>query len=356
MTPEAPLTLVRYQDVREALHDPRLVIHKPLAVGQTANHLVDDAPGRRSHRVRPLRRSLAQHLAPRRVEQLADFIESTVDRVVTEAESVGSMEIVRDLAFPLPVAVMGELLGLPRKDHAQLRPLFEAITRGHDMGATEQARQHARFAQTAAMRWIGPELRRGPPSPMLKSIWNVADAEGIDPQMIDYWCLMLLYAGSATTRDLIANAVGLLLERPADAQRLADDEALILPAIEEVLRFDGPVRGVGRVATEDLTIGESTIARGDLIYLMLADANRDPEHFTDPDRFDLTRSSNPHLAFGMGVTHCLGAQLARLEARIVLARLRKSLPLATTPDADDWSPVRLLRQRNTLTVMLSDQR
>jgi len=356
MKPEAPLTLVRYRDVREALYDPRLVIHKPLAVGQTANHLVDDAAGQRSHRVRPLRKSLAQHLAPRRVEQLSDFIEETVDRIVSQAESIGGMDVVRDLAFPLPVAVMGELLGLPRKDHAQLRPLFEAITRGHDMGATEQARQHARFAQTAAMRWIGPELRRGRPSPMLKAIWSVADTEGIEPQMVDYWCLMLLYAGSATTRDLIANAVGLLLDRPADARRLAEDEALILPAIEEVLRFDGPVRGVGRVATEDLKIGENLIPRGDLVYLMLADANRDPEHFPDPDRFDLTRSSNPHLAFGMGVTHCLGAQLARLEARIVLARLRKSLPLATTQDANDWSPVRLLRQRNTLTVELSDQR
>ena len=310
MKPEAPLTLVRYRDVREALYDPRLVIHKPLAVGQTANHLVDDAAGQRSHRVRPLRKSLAQHLAPRRVEQLSDFIEETVDRIVSQAESIGGMDVVRDLAFPLPVAVMGELLGLPRKDHAQLRPLFEAITRGHDMGATEQARQHARFAQTAAMRWIGPELRRGRPSPMLKAIWSVADTEGIEPLMVDYWCLMLLYAGSATTRDLIANAVGLLLDRPADARRLAEDEALILPAIEEVLRFDGPVRGVGRVATEDLKIGENLIPRGDLVYLMLADANRDPEHFPDPDRFDLTRSSNPHLAFGMGVTHCLGAQLA----------------------------------------------
>lgn len=353
MMPEAPLTLVRYHDVREALHDPRLVIHKPLAVGQTADHLVDGATERRSHRVRPLRGSLARHLAPRKVEQLADFIEATVDRIVSEAETTGGMDIVRDLAFPLPVAVMGELLGLPRKDHAQLRPLFEAITRGHDLGASEQARQHARFAQTAAMRWIGPELRRGPPSPMMKAIWSVADADGVEPRMVDYWCLMLLYAGSATTRDLITNAVGLLLERPADAQRLADDEALIPAAIEEVLRFDGPVRGVGRVAAEDLTIGESLISRGDLVYLMLADANRDPESFPDPDRFDLTRSSNPHLAFGMGVTHCLGAQLARLEARIVLARLRKALPRATTLDANDWSPVRLLRQRNTLTVALS---
>lgn len=352
MKQEAPLELVRYRDVREALYDPRLVIHKPLAVGQNADHLVDDATGQRSHRVRPLRKSLARHLAPRTIEQLTDFIEETVDGIVTEAESIGGMDVVRDLAFPLPVAVMGELLGLPQKDHAQLRPLFEAITRGHDMGATEQARQHARFAQTAAMRWIGPELRRGRPSPMLKAIWSVADTEGIEPQMVDYWCLMLLYAGSATTRDLIANAVGLLLDRPADAQRLAEDEALIVPAIEEVLRFDGPVRGVGRVATEDLTIGENLIPRGDLIYLMLADANRDPEHFPDPDRFDLMRAPHPHLAFGMGVTHCLGAQLARLEARIVLARLGKVLPRATTPDADDWSPVRLLRQRNTLTVAL----
>lgn len=350
MSTDAPLLLTRYRDVRDALDDPRLVIHKPLAIGDEADHVAEGAAGQRSHRVRPLRRSLAQQLAPRTTERLTGFIEETVDRIVTGAEARGGMDVVRDLAFPLPVAVMAELLGLPRKDHAQLRPLFEAITRGHDMGATEPARQQARFAQAAVMRWLGPQLRRPSPTPMLEAIWSVADTEGIEPHLVDYWCTMLLYAGSATTRDLIANGIALLLEHPAAARQLAQGGVPIEPAIEEILRFDGPVRGIGRVATEDLAIGRHRIARGDLIYLMLADANRDPEHFTDPDRLDLTRTPNLHLAFGSGVTHCLGAHLARLEARIVLARLHRLLPHATARDPADWSPVRLLRQRSTLEI------
>lgn len=349
MSGQAPLVLTRYRDVREALNDSRLVIHKPLAVGNEADHVAASATGRRSHRVRPLWQALSQQLAPRVIERLAGFIETTVHRIVTDAEARGGMDVVRDLAFPLPVAVMAELLGLPQRDHSQLRPLFETITRGHDMGATQADRQHARFAQAALIRWLAPQLGEENRTPLLQAIRQVADAEGIERTLVDYWCMMLLYAGSATTRDLIANAIGLLLEHPAAVRELADG-APIEPAIEEMLRFDGPVRAIGRVAIEDLTIGEQPIARGDLIYLMLAEANRDPHHFPSPDRLDLARTPNPHLAFGMGVTHCLGAHLARLEARIVLTRLLRNLPHATAREPADWNPVRLLRQRNRLEI------
>lgn len=350
MSGNAPLLLTRYRDVRDALNDPRLVIHKPLAVGDEAKHVAGSTAGRRSHRVRPLWHTLAQQLAPRMIERLEGFIETTVDRIVAAAEVRGGMEVVRELAYPLPVAVMAELLGLPQNDHAQLRPLFEAITRGHDMGATELDRQQARFAQAAIARWLGPQLRTVSPTPMLEAIRNVGASEGSGPELLNYWCMMLLYAGSATTRDLIANAIGLLLEYPAAARLLAEGRAPLDPAIDEMLRFDGPVRGIGRVATEDMTIGDHSIAQGELIYLMLADANRDPEHFPDPARLDLTRTPNLHLAFGTGVTHCLGAHLARMETRIVLERLHRILPSTAAHGPADWSPVRLLRQRSSLQV------
>lgn len=353
MTPQ-PLLLTRFRDVREALNDVRLVIHKPLAVGDAATHLAQATTGERSHRVRPLWQCLAQQLRPEKVAALTSCIESWADRIAREAEARGSMEVVGDLAFPLPVAVMADLLGLPDSDHAQLRPLFEAITRGHDIGSTEPARYHARFAQAAVSRWIGPRFAQARATPMTESIAQVAHAEGIDPPLVAYWGTMLLYAGSATTRDLIANAIGLLIDHPDVTSGLLDGSISIEAVIEEVLRFEGPVRGVGRIATDDLTIGSHAIARGELVYLMLAEANRDPERFANPDRFDPRRTTTTgHLAFGSGLTHCLGAHLARLEARIVLARLLPLLADASRASPDDWSPVRLLRQRNSLAIALS---
>jgi cytochrome P450 len=345
-----PLLLTRYRDVRDALNDARLVIHKPLAVGEAMAHVAQAASGERSHRVRPLWQSLAQQLRSEKIAALTGFIEARVDAVVRDAEARGGMEVVGDLAFPLPVAVMAELLGLPDGDHSQLRPLFEAITRGHDFGSTEPERQHARFAQTAVSRWIGAGLARARATPMSEAIREVATAEGIEPALVAYWGTMLLYAGSATTRDLIANAIGLLIDNPAVIEQLRRGALSVEAVIEEVLRFEGPVRGIGRIATEDMEIGSHSIARGDLVYLMLADANRDPDRFSDPDRFDPMRSDGAHLGFGSGVTHCLGAHLARLETRIVLTRLRPLLTDIVRLSPDDWGTTRLLRQRKTLRI------
>lgn len=347
----SPLLLTRYRDVRDALHDARLVIHKPLAVGDAVTHVEQAGSGERSHRVRPLWQRLAQQLRAEKVTMLSAFVEARIDRIAVAAQARGGMEVVGELAFPLPVAVMADLLGLPESDHAQLRPLFEAITRGHDIGSSEPERHHARFAQAAVARWIGARLAQARATPMVDAIRAVAEAEGIAPSLVAYWGTMLLYAGSATTRDLIANAIALLIDHPMVAQELADGTVSIDALIDEVLRLEGPVRGVGRVATADLVIGEHRIASGDLVYLMLADANRDPDRFADPDRFDPARTAGGHLAFGSGVTHCLGAHLARLEARITLERLRPLLVGATRVEADDWSGVRLLRQRNTLRIV-----
>lgn len=348
MIDRPPLLLTRYRDVRAALDEPSLVIHKPLAVGAEANHVMNAAEGQRSHRILPLRQSLAQQLASRAIAPIAGFIEARVERILSQAQARGGMDAVSDLAFPLPVAVMLELLGLPQSDPSQLRPQFEAITRGHDIGSSEAERRHARFAQAALIRWLSPQIRSARSTPLLEAIRTVGDTQASDPALVNYWCMMLLYAGSATTRDLIANSLALMIEFPQAADRLARNDALIEHAIEEVLRFDGPVRGIGRVATKDLTIARQRIQQGTVVYLMLSEANRDPEQFSHPDTFDLDRAPNPHLAFATGVTHCLGAQLARLEGRIVLARMRTLLPRMTARDLEDWNPVRLLRQRKSL--------
>lgn len=348
----SPILLTGYREVRNALNDARLVIHKPLAVGDTATHIAQAIVGERSHRVRPLWQCLAQQLQADNLSALSTFVGVWIDRIADEAQARGGMEVVGDLAFPLPVAVMAELLGLPDTDHTQLRPLFEAITRGHDIQSTEPERHQARFAQAAVSRWIGTRLGQERDTPMVEAIRQVAEAQGIEPPLVAYWGTMLLYAGSATTRDLIANAIALLIDHPKVAQELAEGMVSVDAVIEEVLRLEGPVQGIGRVATADIAIGDHRIASGDLVYLMLTDANRDPDRFADPDRFNPARTTPGHISFGSGVTHCLGAHLARMEARIVLDRMRPMLVGATREPSDDWSPVRLLRQRNTLEICL----
>ena len=170
----SPLLLTRYRDVRDALHDARLVIHKPLAVGDAVTHVEQAGSGERSHRVRPLWQRLAQQLRAEKVTMLSAFVEARIDRIAVAAQARGGMEVVGELAFPLPVAVMADLLGLPESDHAQLRPLFEAITRGHDIGSSEPERHHARFAQAAVARWIGARLAQARATPMVDAIRAVA--------------------------------------------------------------------------------------------------------------------------------------------------------------------------------------
>ena len=348
MSDRPPVLLTRYRDVRAALDEPSLVIHKPLAVGAEADHVVKAPQGQRSHRILPLRQSLAQQLASRAIAPLAGFIEERVEKALLQAQARGGMEAVSDLAFPLPVAVMLELLGLPQSDPSQLRPLFESITRGHDMGSSETDRKQARFSQAALVRWLDPQIRHARATPLMEAIRGVGDAQAVDQALVNYWCMMLLYAGSATTRDLIANSLALMVQFPEAAKRLARNDVQVEPTIEEILRFDGPVQGIGRVATQDLTISGLRIQQGTIVYLMLSEANRDPDYFSSPETFQPDRSPNPHLAFATGITHCIGAQLARLEGRMVLARMRKLLPCMTAHDLADWSPVRLLRQRRSL--------
>lgn len=342
--------LTRYRDVRAALSDPQFEIYKPL--GGQANHIRErECPcPQRSPRISLLSRVLSEHLSARSVNPLAPKIEALVETCIVTANVSGGLDIVADLAWPLPLTIMADLLGLPAKEFSQLRPLFDAISRGHDMGATMLDRQQAQFAILSIGRWLARLLPHRHPALLMDAIMSTAKAEHIDESMVLYWCTMLLYAGSITTKDLIANAIGTLLEFPEQARLLASQPDLMGTALEELLRYEGPIRGIGRVANDDVVIGDCQIKHGQLVYLMLAEANRDPEHFRAPHELDLRRQPNPHLAFGQGVTYCLGAHLARLETRLVLARILPHLARMRMQSPATWTDSRLLRQRSALRV------
>lgn len=351
--------LYGYAAVRAALNDRRLLIHKPLALGTAAQHLHDAEAGaagprrRRSRRIAPLSRVLGQQLAPRALQQRLEWIPDTVAEVLRAAERAGSVDLVPALAYPVPLRAMAELLGLPAADLLPLRPHFAAISHGHDLGVNERQKHQAQLALHSLTRWLAPRLRAPAREPLLAGMLDLAASEGHSVEQLAYWCLMLIYAGSATTQGLLANSIACLLAHPEQAHSLATAtqfEAQLDMAIEELLRYEGPVRAVGRIVAEDLQIGTVRLTRGAIVYLMLAQANRDPTVFAAPETLDLRRTPNPHLSFGHGVTHCLGAHLARLELRRVLQALLPWLPRLQLDGEPGWSDYQVIRERARLPV------
>ena len=350
---DGPVFLTRHHDVRQALNDPRFRIHKPLMVGDAIRHMpAAEAANTRAHRISPLLPVLRTHLSARAVQPLAPMVAAFVRARMESARARGRMDVVADLALPLPLAVMAELLGLPGDELHKLQPSFAALSRGHDLGATAQDAQRGRLALLVAGRWLAPRMQQRRPTPLMDAIVAIAQAGNVGDGMLHYWCTMLLYAGSATTSGAMANAIAQMLRDPALARFIAAQPAHVDAAVEELLRVQGPVRGVGRVASEDATVGGQDIRRGQLVYLMLEQANRDPERFTRAGDVDIQRTPNPHLAFGHGASHCMGSHLARMELRETLRAILPYLP-GMSPDGDAVpSDYGLLNEHATLPVLV----
>lgn len=341
----------RYADVRAALLDARMDMHKPVAAaegeGRSESAGARRAPERARH-LAMLSRTLAEHLSAAAVAPLAARVADMAADSLEQGRRRGGMDLIADLAYPLPLMVMQDLLGLPHAEIDPLRPLFATIAAGHDIGGSEAQRQAARFALHAMMHWLAPQLDTSD-SPLVAAIRAIAEKASVE-RMVPYWCGMILFAGSTTTRDFIGNALARLIEHPGEAEHLRREPAMLDGAIEELLRVEGPVQAVGRVAREEMVIGGQTLSRGAVVYLHLHAANHDPDIFAEPQRVDFTRSPNPHLAFGLGVAHCLGAHLARLEARAVLAAALPRLARMRLTAAPESATSSVLRGRTRLAV------
>jgi cytochrome P450 len=253
----------------------------------------------------------------------------------------GRMDLIDDLAYPLPVVVISEMLGIPAEDRHQFRQWSDEIVRSANnlFGDREgmQAGNRGGGMVTAEMepylRDIIEQRRRAPGDDLISGLVAAEiDGERLTENDLMSFCSLLLVAGNVTTTNLIGNAMLSLLQHPQALARLQDDLSLLPAAIEEVLRYRSPVQFMFRIATRAVELGGQTIQPGQIVIAFIGSANRDEARFPAAHRFDLDREPNPHIAFGHGIHYCLGAPLARLEGRlaltILLTRLR-DIRLAT---------------------------
>ena len=238
------------------------------------------------------------------------------------------MDFIWDFAVPLPILVISELVGIPEDDREQVKRWcddFSIVALNFYANIESDQLQRGLHSVMEFRTYLAAkvdELRRAPRQDLLSAL-VLAEHEGsrltLDELLAN--TILLLNAGNETTSNLLGNGLVALLRHPDQLQRLRGDPASIADAVEECLRYDSPVQFQGRVATEDVECAGTAIRRGQLVLAVLGAANRDPDHFQDPDRFDAFRHPNFHLAFGHGRHHCVGAELARLEARIAFTIL-----------------------------------
>jgi hypothetical protein len=297
---------------------------------------------------RRLRGLVSKAFTPRRIEELRPRVEAIVDELLDRAAEQGGIELVRDFAQPLPVVVIAELLGVPVADRDRFQEWSSELVKLLDLLQARGGDGSIRRANRELNAYFRPLLaeRRARPRNDLLSAMLAAEQDGDSLSERDLLALstLLLVAGHETTTNLIANAVLALLGNPGERKRLRDDPALIETAVDEFLRFDGPIQFTDRAAIDDCEIGGQRIRGGQLVVAVLASANRDSARFPDPDRLDVGRTPNPHMAFGLGSHFCLGAQLAKLETEVAVGALLRRFPdLAGSDQPAAWRRSMILR-------------
>jgi pimeloyl-[acyl-carrier protein] synthase len=327
--------LTRYEDVAFVLRDQRFSADRTKWDGvrdvenfQPTRSLLSLDPPDHTR----LRHLVSKAFTPRVVEQLRPEAQAIVDEALDKAAVRGTMELIEDLAYPLPVAVIARMLGVPEKDWPRFREWSRVLVSSLDPVAFPSPEMLAALtsAQEALLdylRGIVARRRREPRSDLISDLIAVEEqGEGLNERELLVMLNLLLVAGHETTVNLIGNGMLALLRHPDQLALLRGRPGLIETAVEELLRFDSPVQLTGRIAAQDCTLGGQDIRQGQLILTLLGAANRDPQQFADPDRLDLTRSPNQHFSFGRGIHFCLGAPLARLEGRIAIGSLVERFP------------------------------
>jgi cytochrome P450 len=273
-----------------------------------------------------LRTLVSRGFTPRRIAALNDGIEQLAQDLVGRLEG-GSADFVVDFAGVLPTMVIADLLGVPREDRDQFRQWSNMLvqadpTHGRTADAlSAMASMYNYFTDFLADR------RRSPRQDLMSALVS-AEIEGVrltDEELLGF-CALLLIAGTETTTNLLGNAAVVLAQHPDSRRRLANDHTLLGPAIEELLRYESPIQGLSRTLTRDITVHNTTMSRGESVLLVFGSANRDERVFPEPDVFDIDRKPEHLVAFGKGVHFCLGASLARMEARIALTALLQRVP------------------------------
>jgi cytochrome P450 PksS len=345
--------LTRYRDVEAALRNERLSTdHTPLFINQLGSldvkeiqnflALTSKMIGEKEPPEHTRMRKLAnQGFTTRAIESWRSIIENTTDRLLDRVQNHGGMDVVSDLAVPLPGFILPEIFGVPETDRANLLEwtMDTAKIFGAAGGSNIEIEELARKADKAAVqvsaliKQLVEQRRRQPGTDMISLLSVAYQEQGFNFEELPSLCIQILNAGLLTTTEQIANGVNALLSHPDQLQKLKKNPSLINSAVEEMIRFDTSVPFFFRIAKQDLTIGGKELAAGSVIALGLGAANHDPEKFEEPEVFDITRTPNEHLGFSSGIHFCLGAALARMELTICLTTLLRRLPnLSFDPD------------------------
>lgn len=348
----------RYADVASVLKEARLTKHRldMMRAGEvTANQrsmLSEDPPDHTR-----LRSLVSQAFTPKRVQGLQSRIEEVTNHLIEQVAGQGGMDFVTAIAQPLPVIVIAELLGVPPEDRHEFQAWSNTVITGGDGARRTAERGKQSNAAILALdhyfRKLIEQRRREPRNDLISALIAARDVEErLNEEELLSTCRLLLIAGFETTVNLLSNGLLALLQHPEQRMLLQANPALVGSAVEEMLRYYSPVqRATYRGATETFMIGDKQIQPGEAVSAIIGAANRDPAVFPDPNRFDITRTPNPHLGFGLGIHFCLGAPLARLEGRVAFTTLLERLPgLQLLKQEPDWSSNTFIRGLRSLAV------
>ncbi len=331
-----PMALVaRYADVLAVLRDPAHFSSVPPRTpfleeririfGDAPRVLLSDPPVHTR-----LRRLVSRAFTPRRIRDLEPRIREIADRLLDKVAARGEFEVMADIANPLPVMVIAEMLGVPPDHYERFKQWSNGVIEVDNTPPMMRPPESVGESFNALRAYFSEEIekRRRKPGDDLVSVLVTAreEAETLSEEELIAFVVLLLLAGNETTTNLIGNGMLALGRNPVQLARLKSEPALMPKAIDEMLRYDGPVQSAIRYAREDAEIAGVRIPKDTVVFVILAAANRDPAQFNDPEVFDIAREPNEHVAFGEGIHYCIGAPLARLEGEIAIRHVLERFP------------------------------
>jgi pimeloyl-[acyl-carrier protein] synthase len=278
-----------------------------------------------------LRAIVGKAFSPGRIAAMRPHIEDAVRAALDRAAPLGAIDVIADFAYPIPADVISAMLGVPREDWGALREWVEGIVVSRGVVRTPEMMAEGARATVAFHDYLERLMeakRRAPGSDLMSALVSAQESgRAMESESLITMIETLFAAGHATTRNLVANGLIALLCNPGEHRMLRENPAMIASAVEEMLRYDPPTQAPSpQVAIADTEIGGRTISKGEMVSVLFGATNRDPARFEDPDRFDIGRPDNEHLAFSHGIHYCLGASLARLEAQIAIAAIVARFP------------------------------
>lgn len=346
-------SVFRYEDVRTVLSDHTRFsseygqAHVPeagvAAEARSSSSMITTDPPRHTQ----LRSLVNRAFTPRAVAALEPRIEAIANELLDKVTGSREFDLVQDFSYPLPVIVIAEMLGIAPEDRERFKHWSDEVVASADeiIGGSATGSETAQQETNAYFRDVIAQRRKWPKDDLVSALLSAEENhQHLSEEDILSLCWLLLVAGNETTTNLISNAVRTFLEHPKAFTELKanlEDRSDLLPqAIEEVLRFRSPVQAMFRITAQEVDMGGRTIPAGQRVIAWIGSANRDETKFPEAHRFDMTRNPNPHIAFGHGIHFCLGAPLARLEARVALAVLLQRFPNISRANDDDLEPAR----------------